>query len=96
MNKEKCSSFQKEKAYCGHKIDSDGLHETQAKIEAITCAPRPENVTKLGAFLGLVNYYSKFMPNLASVLHPLYQLLQKEVKFKWTAEIQKAFEKVKH
>ena len=46
-------------------------------------------------FLGLVNYYSKFMQNLASVLHPLYQLLQKDVKFKWTAETQKAFEKVK-
>ena len=35
------------------------------------------------------------MPNLASVLHPLYQLLQKDMQFKWTVETQKAFEKVK-
>ena len=95
VNKEKCSFFQNEITYCGHKIDSNGLHKMQAKIEAITCAPKPENLTQLRAFLGLVNYYSKFMPNLASVLHPLYQLLQKDVKFKWTAETQKAFEKVK-
>ena len=38
---------------------------------------------------------SKFMPNLSSVLHPLYQLVQKDVKFKWTAETQKTFEKLK-
>ena len=95
VNKEKCSFFQKEITYCGHNIDSNGLHKTQAKIEAITCAPKPGILTQLRAFLGLVNYYSKFMPNLASVLHPLYQLLQKDVKFKWTAETQKAFEKVK-
>ena len=95
VNKEKCSFFQKEITYCGHNIDSNGLHKTQAKIEAITCAPKPGILTQLRAFLGLVNYYSKFMPNLASVLHPLYQLLQKDVKFKWTAGTQKAFEKVK-
>ena len=35
------------------------------------------------------------MPHLSSVLHPLYQLVQKDVKFKWTAETQKTFEKLK-
>ena len=96
VNKKKCSFFQKEITYCGHKIDSNGIHKTQVKIEAITCAPKPENLTQLRAFLGLVNYYSKFMANLVSVLHPLIQLLQKDVKFKWTAETQKAFKKEKN
>ena len=36
----------------------------------------PENVRELCSFLGLVNYYGKFVPNLVSLLHPLHQLLQ--------------------
>ena len=95
VNKDKCKFFQEEISYCGHKIDSNGLHKTQEKIEAIVNAPKPENFTQLRAFLGMVNYYAKFLPNLASVLHPLNQLLQKNVKFQWTAATQKAFEKVK-
>ena len=95
VNKDKCKFFQEVISYCGHKIDSNGLNKTQEKIEAIVNAPKPENLTQLRAFLGIVNYYAKFLPNLASVLHPLNQLLQKDVKFQWTAATQKAFEKVK-
>ena len=94
VNKDKCKFFQEEISYCGHKIDSNGLHKTQEKIEAIVNAPKPENLTQLRAFLGMVNYYAKFLPNLASVLHPFNQLLQKNVKFQWTAATQKAFGKV--
>ena len=46
-------------------------------------------------FLGLVNYYAKFLPNLATVLAPLYQLLRKDVKWKWKSEQEAAFEEVK-
>ena len=80
VNEAKCKFFQEEITYCGHKIDANGLHKTQDKIEAVINAPKPENVTQLRAFLGLVNYYSHFLPNLASVLHPLYQLLKQNVK----------------
>ena len=95
VNEAKCKFFQEEITYCGHKIDANGLHKTQDKIEAVINAPKPENVTQLRAFLGLVNYYSHFLPNLASVLHPLYQLLKQNVKFIWTESAQKAFQNVK-
>ena len=95
VNKDKCKFFQEEISYCGHKIDSNGLHKMQEKIEAIVNAPKPENLTQLRAFLGMVNYYARFLPNLASVLHPPNQLSQKDVKFQWTSATQKAFEKVK-
>ena len=65
------------------------------KIEAIVSAPHPKTVTELKAFLGLVNYYSKFIPNLASVLYPLYQLLNKGVDWSWTIEREKAFKHAK-
>ena len=95
VNRDKCSFFQEGITYCGHKINANGLHKTQDKIEAVINAPVPENVTQLRAFLGLVNYYSHFLPNMASVLHPLYQLLKKDRKYAWTAAAQNAFDTVK-
>ena len=55
-NKEKCEFFRDRVQFCGHEIDREGLHKTQEKIEAVVCVPRPENVSQLRSFLGLVNY----------------------------------------
>ena len=76
VNKEKCEFFKDSIEYCGHKIDKEGLHKAQDKMDAVLKAPRPENVSQLRSFLGLVNYYAKFLPNVATVLHPLNSLLQ--------------------
>ena len=71
-NKEKCEFFSDRVQFCGHEIDREGLHNTQEKIEAVVSAPRPENVSQLRSFLGLVNYYNRFLPNTSRVLHPLH------------------------
>nr|XP_037270387.1 uncharacterized protein K02A2.6-like [Rhipicephalus microplus] len=78
VNTEKCKLFQKRIRYLGHEVDQNGLHPTADKVAAIKQAPKPDNVTQLKAFLGLVNYYSKFLPNLATVLEPLHNLLRRE------------------
>ena len=62
-------------------IHAEGLCTSDAKVSAIVNAPALRNVTELRSFLGLVNYYGKFLPDLATALSPLYQLLQKQ---KWT------------
>jgi len=62
--------------YSGHCIDAQGVHTTLDKIEAIQEAPTPQNVKQLRSFLGLVQYYSKFITNRSSLLHPMYQLLK--------------------
>ena len=79
IDMDKCafSFFQTSLEFCGHRIDADGLHKTQAKMRAITEAPVPRDVSQLRAFLGLVNYYNRFLPNLANTLAPLHRLLQK-------------------
>ena len=64
-------------------------------MEAVTRAPAPRNVTELRSFLGLVNYYGKFLPSLATVLSPLYHLLQKSQCWRWGSEQAKAFKDVK-
>ena len=53
-------------------------------------APEPQNVQELRSFLGLLNYYSKFIPNLASIVHPLNWLLRHDIRRKGSADCAKA------
>ena len=95
VKRNKCEFFQKSVEYLGHQIDADGLHPLPSKVEAIVQAPAPENEPQLRSFLGLVNYYSKFIPNSASTLHPLNDLLKNDVKWTWNQEREEAFQKIK-
>ena len=65
-------------------MDAEGIRATPEKISAIVNAPQPENVQQLRSFLGLLNYYRKFLPHLATILQPLNELLQKGKKWNWT------------
>ena len=86
MRKEKCKFFSTSVEFLGYRIDAEGRHPLDSKLHAITEAPEPRNVTELRSFLGLLNYYDSFIPNLSSLLHPLNKLLQKEAPWKWTEE----------
>ncbi|KAF2892946.1 hypothetical protein ILUMI_13228 [Ignelater luminosus] len=69
-------------SYLGFEISKMGLHTSEEKVAAINKAPVPKNVTQLKSFLGLITYYGKFVPNLATILHPLYNLLKNKVTYK--------------
>ena len=94
-NKEKCKWFHKSVSYLGHVVSNAGLKKSPDKIKAVTEAPKPQNVSSLRSFLGLINYYNRFIPNLASVLQPLYQLLEKGKKWNWSKQCEEAFQKCK-
>jgi len=74
---------------------SRGWKPTSEKIRAIAAAPTPKDVSQLKSFLGLINYYSKFLPRLSHVLAPLYKLLQKTQKWTWGTAQAKAFQQAK-
>ena len=59
----------------GHHIDSDGIRPLEAKVQVIRDFPRPKPHRKLREFLGLVNFYRRFLPHAADLLYPLTQLL---------------------
>ena len=63
--------------YLGYHISGEGISPTKEKRRAIVDAPVPEDISQLKSFLGLVNYYAKFLPCLADTLAPLYKLLTK-------------------
>ena len=76
-------------------ISKEGLQPTEAKVRAVAEAPEPQQVDELRSFLGLVNYYGKFLPSLASTAAPLYRLLQKKAHWVWGKDQSSAFEEVK-
>ena len=91
LKRDKCFNMP-EVTYLGHRIDKEGLHPTEAKTKAILQAPAPKNLTELQAFLGLLNYYGKFLPNVSTVLAPLHKLLMNHTKWIKRAEQAKAFQ----
>ena len=95
LNRAKCAFMLPSVEYLGHRIDREGLHPTEEKVIAIHNAPVPTSVTVLKSFLGLLNYYSKFLPNVSSTLAPLYLLLRKKQKWVWGKEQEEAFLRAK-
>ena len=91
LNKEKCAFFLEQIEYLGHTIDAQGVHPTGEKIKAIKNAPQPKNVTELRSFLGILNYYSRFLPTLSAKMAPLYSLLRKTTSWSWGSQQQEAF-----
>ncbi|XP_043916305.1 uncharacterized protein K02A2.6-like [Protopterus annectens] len=95
VKRSKCAFMATEAEFLGYKVDASGLHPLPNKVEAIQQAPAPTNVTELKAYLGLLNYYNRFLPNLSTLLAPLHKLLRKEAQWSWKKEQDRAFEQSK-
>ncbi|XP_039755530.1 uncharacterized protein K02A2.6-like [Pararge aegeria] len=95
VRQEKCNFFEKEVSYLGFIISEHGVRTDDRKTEAVVKAPKPENITELKSFLGMVNFYAKFIKNISILLAPLYALLRKGVEWQWTEAQDRAFQEVK-
>jgi len=80
---EKCKFGVDSVSYLGFRVDKKGIHKTEEKIKAVKNVKIPTCVSELRSFLGLVNFYGKFVPDLATTASSLYGLLRKDVKFEW-------------
>ncbi|XP_058457114.1 uncharacterized protein K02A2.6-like [Malaya genurostris] len=96
VNWSKCKFFVSSLPYLGHVISENGLLPCPDKLATIREAAVPKNVTELKSFLGLVNYYGKFIPHLSSKISYLYRLLKKDVKYVWDENSDKAFVRCKN
>jgi hypothetical protein len=92
LQPDKCEFLRKEVAYLGHILTENGIRPNPDKIECVKSFPVPTNVTKLKSFLGLVNYYRKFIENLSKIALPLTKLTSKKSKYEWTMKCQEAFD----
>jgi hypothetical protein len=92
LNVHKCVFFQPSVEYLGHRISEVGIFPVQSKVDQIKRILAPTGVPSLRSFLGLVQYYGSFIPNLSSLLHPLHCLLKKDQPWTWSSQHQEAFE----
>jgi hypothetical protein len=95
LNAKKCALKQDSVVYFAFIVDAEGIHPSPEKVQAIIEVPEPTNVTELQSFLGLVNYYRKFLPNMSTMCAPLNNLLHKDVPWDWNAECRDAFQHIK-
>lgn len=95
LKRQKCTFLEDEVMYLGHMIDRNGLRPVTEKVAAVQDAPPPTNVSELKGYLGLLNYYHRFLPNLSSLLAPLHTLLRKGVVWRGGADQQAAFDRSK-
>ena len=91
----KCHFAQLEVKFLGYLVSNKSIKPDPEKVAAILAFPVPSVVVQLQSFIGLVNYYRRFVPQLATIAAPLYKLLKKGVPFQWDAAQQQAFSALK-
>jgi len=92
---EKCE-FDKEKVeFLGYVLSGQGVTTDPKKIESIKDWPQPNNLKDVQRFLGLCNYYRRFVKDFAKIAKPLHNLTRKNIKFNWNNKCEESFSELK-
>jgi len=92
INPAKCVFAVPSVEFLGHQVDSTGLVPLDRHVSALQALPRPQDIPQLQRFLGLVNFYRRFLPGIAGTLRPLTDALKgKPKKLVWTDTLEQSF-----
>jgi hypothetical protein len=91
----KCQFHVQEVSFLGFVVGPGGVQMDPEKLAAITTWPVPKSVHDVRVFLGLANFYRRFILNFSKIAGAMTALLKKNNKFRWTAEAQEAFERLR-
>jgi hypothetical protein len=91
----KCKFFQQQIEYLGHTIYPSGLGVQQTKVEAIRRIPQPIDVSRVRAFMGLANYYRRYVKGFSALARPLTMLTKGDQPWVWGEAQKKAFQELK-
>jgi hypothetical protein len=80
----KCEFWLKQVTFLGHVISKGGISVDPSKIEDVLSWKAPTNVRDIRSFLGLAGYYRRFIEGFSKISKPMTELLEKDMKFKWT------------
>ena len=95
LKPQKCKFGQEKVTFVGHVVTPNGVTTDPKKCEAIKQMPIPKKVKDVRSFLGLTNYYARFVPKYREIARPLYRLTRKDTPFIWSQECQASFDKLK-
>ena len=88
----KCKFGVNEIAFLGHRVNQQGVFPLPEKVDAIRSFPTPTTVKQLQEYLGMVNFYHRFVPSAAALMQPLYKAIDVKRKLLvWTSELDAAF-----
>ncbi|KAM8701681.1 hypothetical protein ACLKA7_004876 [Drosophila subpalustris] len=90
QNRKKCSFFRKRLVYLGHVISGEGICTDPEKVEAIQNLKAPANCKEFRQCLGMASWYRRFVPNFATLVLPMTELLKKGRKWSWGEEQENA------
>jgi Reverse transcriptase (RNA-dependent DNA polymerase) len=95
INREKCSWGASSLEFLGHVVSATGVALLPSRIAAIRAHPQPATIQQLQGFLGLFNFYRRFIPAAATVIKPLTDALKGgksgKTAVKWTTKLSAAF-----
>ena len=97
VNKAKCVFGVRELDFLGHHVSQHGILPLASRIKALVDFPTPVDKSSLKRFLGMINYYHRFLPNIATIINPLHKLSNfgSGNKIIWSAECEQAFQSAK-
>jgi transposase InsO family protein len=97
INPEKCEFMQSEITFLGHRLSAGGMAPVVEHVAAVESFPQPVDLKQLQRFLGLLNYYRRFVPGMAKILVPLTNATAGKPKGKlvWTQEMLDSFQAAK-
>ena len=86
LQRSKCEFMKTQIQYLRHLISSSGIEPLPEKLESIKNMPAPRSPKEVKEFLGLAEYYHKFVLRFSDLSRPLTRLTRKDVLFEWTKE----------
>ena len=87
----KCSFNMSEVHYLGHIVGSGGVRPDPKKLQVVQDWPTPNTAHDVRAFLGLTQYFRRFIKDYSLIAAPLHKLLQKDSQCTWTQQCEQAF-----
>ena len=92
---DKCVFMEPKVTFLGHEVSADGIRPLSSKVETIVRAPYPTTRAEMISFLGGAQYYSRFIPNMSTVVEPLNRLRPADSIFHFGDREKRAFDELK-
>jgi hypothetical protein len=81
--------------FLGHVLSAKGVAVDPGKLKDILDWKPPTTVHQVRSFLGMADYYHRFIPDFSKISKPITELLKNQVKFVWSPECEEAFQTLK-
>jgi hypothetical protein len=95
LNPSKCCFVAKSITFLGHIMSRDGIQPDPGKVGAVLHFPTPKNVAGVRSFLGLTDYYRKYIKGYSNLAGPLFELTRKDIAFAWSENCEQAYQALK-